>query len=105
VHSSIGVLFPVTTITAVISAGGIIESLLVRHRFGAAIALVSSAVLAITEAIRETLCSVIHERIRGKDRLDLPIAIISSEQLFFEVTVLIDVFLLDEDRAFITHIS
>jgi len=105
VHSCVCVLFPVTTITLVVAAWAIIECLLVWNRLGAAVALVTGAVLAVTETIWEALWAIIHEGIRRKNSLDHPITIRTAEELLLKVSMLVDIFLLDKDGAFIAHVS
>jgi hypothetical protein len=75
------------------------------HGLGAAGALVSDTVVAIRATIWETSGSVVHERVRREEGLDLPVTISSGEKLGLEVSVRFDVFVLDINRTFITHIS
>jgi len=67
--------------------------------------LVTLAVVAVRETIWETSGSIVHERVGGEEGLDLPVTISSLEQLLLEVSVHINVFILDENRPFISHIS
>ena len=105
VHSGVGSLDPVAVLRAVITARVFLVGLLERHGFGAAVALVTFASGAVTESIWEALSSVVHEGVRGKDGLDLPVAISSGEEQLFEVSVLVDIALFDEDGPLVLHIS
>jgi len=51
------------------------------------------------------LGTVVHERVRRKKSLDLPVTIGSIEEKLLKVSVLVDIFFFDEDRSLVLHIS
>lgn len=105
VHSGVDTLFPVATISGVVSAGVGVEGLAVLHGLAAAVTLVTSAVVAVGQTIWESSSSIVHEGVGGEEGLDLPVTISSLEQLLLKVSVHIDVLILNENRSFVSHIS
>ena len=76
-----------------------------RHRFRAAVAVSANALGAVTLTVWDTHSSVVHEGVRGEDKLDLPVTVSSLEEINVEVSVLVNVLFSDKDTACVTHIS
>jgi len=105
-NSSVDSFLPTAVFNTVISTTIRIKCLRIWHRLSTALsALFTYTFAAITSSIRDRWSSVVFESIGWQDQLDLPIAISSVEQLFFEFSMLVYIFFFDKDGTFISHIS
>ena len=105
VDSGVGSLNPVVAISGIVAAGAVVEGLGLLHGLGAAAALVSDAVVAIRATVWETGGSVVHEGVGREEGLDLPVSVGSGEELGLEVSVHLDVLVLDVNGTLVAHIS
>ena len=74
-NASIDTFLPLSIDFTVITAGVGVEGLRVGHGHGAGVTLVANAGRAVRLAIWDTSGAVVHEGVRGEDKLDLPVTI------------------------------
>ena len=60
---------------------------------------------AVRVSVGESGGAVVHEGVGGEDELDVPVGVGAGEELAFEATVFGDVFVFDEDGAFVAHVA
>ena len=104
-NASVDTFLPLTIDLTVVAAGVRIESLRVGHRQGAGVALVANASGAVTLAVWHAGCTVVHEGVRGEDKLDLPVTIGAREELSLEAAMEGHVLVLDQNASLVAHIA
>ena len=103
--ASVDTLLPRAVDLTVITARVGVEGLRVGHRLVARAALVTDACGAVALTVRESSSAVVHEGVRGEHQLDLPVTICAVEELSLELTMKVNVLVLDEDAALVTHVT
>jgi hypothetical protein len=105
VDTGVDTLLPLSIDLASVATHIRVVSLGVLHRLVARIALVSNTVCTVGAAIRDTSSTVVHETVGGKHESDLPVGISAVEQKLFEIAMLGDVLVLDQDGTLILHVA
>jgi len=80
-------------------------SSILRHAKTSRDGLVPGVKGAVREPVGESEGAVVHEGVRGEDELDVPVGVAAGEEFEFEAAVFGDVFVFDEDGAFIAHVA